>query len=67
MLDVNAAMQIMVADVVTAVHAGDLAMTEDDRSQKLILMGLTAALEDGAAEDAVYRMTLALKEEFIDS
>ena len=60
MLSVNEAMEGLASDAVTAVHAGDLAVTEDNRFQKLILISPTPVVEDVAAEDAVHRMALAL-------
>ena len=48
-------------------HVEDVAVVEDDRFQKLILIVLTMSVEDVAAEDEVHRMALALEEEHIDS
>ena len=67
MLSINAAMKMPVADTVTTVHAEGVAVAEDDRSQKLILIGLTPVVNDVVAEDAVLRMALALEEERIGS
>ena len=55
------------ADAVTTAHVGDVAVVEDGRFQKLILIVLTMSVEDVAAEDKVHRMALALEEEHIDS
>ena len=67
MLAVNTSAEGLAEDAATMVHVGDVAIAKDIRFQKLILIGLTPALEDVAAEDAVQRMTLALEEERIDS
>ena len=48
------------ADAVRTAHAGGVAVAEDNRFQKLILIGLTLAMEDVATEDAVHTMALAL-------
>ena len=53
-------MEGLASDAVTAVHAGDVAVTEDNIFQKLILISPTTVVEDVAAEDAVHRMALAL-------
>ena len=63
MLSINSAVQRLVVETVTTVHTGYMGVAEDDRSQKLILVSLTTAVEDVDAEDAVHRMALALKEE----
>ena len=52
MLSVNTSVQRLVADVVRTVHAGDSSVAEDNIFQKLILIGLTPAVEDVVAEDA---------------
>ena len=52
MLFVNTSVQRLVADVVRTVHAGDSSVAEDNIFQKLILIGLTPAVEDVVAEDA---------------
>ena len=67
MLSINVAMKMPVADTVKTVHAEGVAVAEDDRSQKLILIGLTPVVNDVVAEDAVLRMALALEEERIGS
>ena len=67
MIAVNASVKILVVDAVIMVHAGGLAVAEDDRSQKLILIGLTPAVEDVAAECLVNRMALTLEEERIEN
>ena len=67
MLAANTAVQSLVADAVTAVHVGNMAVAEDCRSQKLILIVLTLAVEDVVAEDAVHIMALTLEEESIES
>ena len=41
-------------------------MSEDDRSQKLKLIGQTPAVEDVVAEDADHKTALASEEELID-
>ena len=48
-------------------YEGDMAMAEDNIFQKLILIGLTTAVEDVAVVDAVHIMALALEERGIDS
>ena len=67
MLTINASVQMLVADAVTTVHAGDVAVAEDARYYKLKLIGLTLGVEDVATEDAVHRMTFVLEEERIYS
>ena len=67
MLSINVAMKMPVADTVKTVHAEGVAVAEDDRSQKLILIGMTLAVEDVVAEVAVHRMSFALEEERIES
>ena len=44
MLYVNVDVQRLVADEVTIFNAGDVAMAEDNRYQKLILIGLTQVM-----------------------
>ena len=48
-------------------HVGYVTVYENNRSQKLILIGLNTSLEDVVADDAVHRMALVLEEEHIDS
>ena len=67
MLAVNEAVQRLVADTEMTVHAGEVVMAEEGRSQKLILMGLTPAVKDVVTEDAVHIMALAFEEEHIES
>ena len=50
MLDAKAAVQRLVVDTVTMVHAGDVNMTEDDRTKKLRLIGKTPVMEDVVAK-----------------
>ena len=67
MLVVNTAVEIMVVDTVTTAHVGCVAMEEDGRFQKLILIGLTPAVEDVVVKDAVHIMALNLERGVIDS
>ena len=53
--------------MVTTVHVSDVAMEDYGIFQKLILIGLTLAVEDVVAEDAVHRMALALEDKRIYS
>ena len=46
---------------------GDVAVAEDDKSQKLILISLTPPVEYVVSEEVVHRMAPDLKEERIDS
>ena len=62
MLAANTAVQSLVADAVTAVHAGEMAVVEDGISKKLILIGMTPYTEDVVAEYAVHIMEDALEE-----
>ena len=55
-------MERVATDAVTVAHAGYVDVTEDDRFQKLILIGPTSSIEDVATESAVHRMALALEE-----
>ena len=57
----NTDLQRLVVDVAVKVHAGDVAVEEDDRFHKLILIGLTPAKEDVVAEEMEHRMSLALE------
>ena len=66
MLDINAAVERLVTDTVTVEHSGDVAVAEDNRFQKLIMIGLNTTMEDVAEEDTVQRMALVLEEEHID-
>ena len=43
-LAVNVGTKILVGGVVTTVHAGDVTVVEDDRIQKLVLIGPTPAV-----------------------
>ena len=67
MLAVNTSVLRLVLDPETAVHAGDMAMAEQDRSQKLKLIGHTLDVDDVVAEDGEHKMVLTLEEEHIDS
>ena len=67
MVDINAVVQRILADAVMTAHEGDVVVSEDDRSDKLILIGLTLSVEYVVAEDVVHRMSIALEEERIDS
>ena len=67
MVDINAVVQRIMADAVMTAHEGDVVVSEDDRSDKLILIGLTLSVEYVVAEDVVHRMSIALEEERIDS
>ena len=67
MLAINAYIQRMLEDTVTTAHEGDVATAEDDRSQKLILIGMTPFMDDVIAEDAVHRMEPDFEEEHIGS
>ena len=64
---VNTAVEGLVADALTKAHAWDVAMAEDVKFQKLILIGLTPAVEDVDTDYAVHRTELNLEEERIDS
>ena len=55
------------ADAVITAHVGDVAVVEDGRFQKLILIGLTPAVEDVVVKDAVHIMALNLERGVIDS
>ena len=66
-LAVNTFAQIIVGYMVVTVHTGDIDVTEDSITQKLILISITLYIEDLVAEDAVHRMVLALEEVRIDS
>ena len=61
MLAVNADIKIIVAVVVMVLHAGNVVVEEDVGYQKLILIVLTPAAKDVAAEDVVHIMALALE------
>ena len=63
MLAANTAVQSLVAEAVTAVHAGNADVAEDDRSQKLMLICLTPAVENVATKNAVHIMAIALEED----
>ena len=67
MLTISVAVQRLAADAVTEVHVGSMAVAEDCRSQKLILIVLTQDVEDVVAEDTVHIMALNLEEESIES
>ena len=64
---VNTAVEMPVADTLTTVHAGGVAVAEDDRYQKLILIGLTPVVNDVVSEGVVSIMALSLEEECIYS
>ena len=60
LLVINIAVQRLVADAVTTVHAGWVGVAEDNRSQKLKLIGQTPALEDVVLEYVLHIMALTL-------
>ena len=67
MLAVNTSTEGLAEDAATMVHVGDVAIAKDIRFQKLILIGLTLAVEDVDTDYAVHRTELNLEEELIDS
>ena len=66
-LAVNETVEGLTEDAVTTDHVEDVATVEGDRFHKLILIGLTPAVEYVATEDMVYRTVLALEDERTES
>ena len=67
MLAVNSAMLILVADAEILVHAGDMDVVDENKSQKLKLIGQPPGMEDVVEEDAGVKIELASEEEFLYS
>ena len=67
MLAINADVEGIVANAVITAQVGGVVVVYDDRFNKLLLIGMTSAVEYVAAEDVVHRMALTSEEERIDS
>ena len=67
MLVVNAAVKMLLENVVTAAHTGDVSVVEGVIYHKMILIGMTPAVADVVADDTVIIMMIALEEERIES
>ena len=67
MLAINGAVEGLVVGMVITAHAWDVEVVEDDRFQKLVLIGLTLSVDYLYVEGTVQRMALYLEEDRIES